>query len=101
MFKAFKVILLVLIGFILGIGSAVGIYLWNNKTTLICTVQEDLTVADGIIIPKGTELIHDEAMSEGFDRYILYINMYGTKSDQKLKCRRDSRSFLIVPYWAD
>ena len=99
--KTIKAVSLIALGFILGCCTVFISYFWMHKKTLVCTATEELRAGEGIVIPKGTALIHDEAMSEGFDRYKLYININPQISDMKLSCAKDARSFLIIPYWAE
>lgn len=89
--------LLVAFGVVLGVVISVGSYIWAHRSTEVWRARGHL-VAAGISIPKGTELIHDSAMSEGFDTLILYVNVSGGDRSQ-FEIRRDPRSFLVIPYW--
>ena len=89
--------LLVAVGVVIGVILSVGSYLWAHRNTQVWKARDNL-VAAGISIPKGTEFIHDTAMSEGFDTLILYVNVGGDDRSQ-FEIRRDPRSFLVIPYW--
>jgi hypothetical protein len=58
-------------------------------------------VAEGIVIPKGTKLICDTAMSEGFDTLRIYINVDPVTLDTQFTRIMDDRALLVIPYWVN
>lgn len=54
-------------------------------------------VIDGVgLLESGTLLQFDEAMSEGFTRYILYLNISDGEKLEKYKAKEKD---IIIPYW--
>ena len=49
-------------------------------------------------IKKGTKLRYDESFSEGFTRYVLYINIHDS---QHPKILNEDNSETIIPYWIE
>lgn len=46
------------------------------------------------LIKKGSLLQYDQTYSEGFTRYILYLNIHDSQSPVKNKNSKD-----VIPYW--
>ena len=86
------------ISFILGvmIGGFVVFYLnitTNTPNSKYLKTDKDYYLHNGSTIKSGTSLKIDEGMSEGFTRYILYINaksISGVVVEEK---------YSIIPYW--
>ncbi|MEO8379039.1 MAG: hypothetical protein ABI779_05200 [Acidobacteriota bacterium] len=60
-------------GVVAGVLGTVVAYAVAHRNTVVYEATHDVE-SDGILIPKGTNLIHDATMSEGFDTLKLYIN---------------------------
>ena len=50
------------------------------------------------LIKKGTKLKYDKGMSEGFSRYILYINI---SDGDNLQLKKSENFNEINPYWIE
>ena len=89
-----------LIGFAGGIAVTIFVvsYFSSKPKGTQVWVANEVIHAEGILIPAGTQLIHDGSMSEGFDRLALYLNVDATESD-KFKTHQDPHSGLVIPYW--
>lgn len=85
-------------GVLAGIGLTFGGFLWVNRDTVVFTTK-DTVVADGIVIPKGTELVHDTEWSEGFDTLKIYVAVAAPELEAHFTKRVDDRSFLVQPRW--
>jgi hypothetical protein len=55
----------------------------------------DYAIADVGTLNKGTVLKVDEGMSEGFTRYILYLNLKG----DNVTVYKTEHPDEIIPYW--
>ena len=88
------------LGVVVGIVLAAGVFLFVHRDTVVFEAKETMT-AEGIVIPKGTHLIHDTEMSEGFDRLALYLNVDPVTLGRSFTRRVDSRGLLRTPYWVD
>lgn len=93
---------IVFIGFIIGFISGALVsdstYHWRHSgDTTVYTVKEAITVEHGIILPIGTQLIHDVGMDEGFNRLKLYINV-DPMIEKKFQVHSE-KGPLIIPYW--
>lgn len=53
--------------------------------------------SNGSVIEKGTKLYYDQAFSEGFTRYIMYVNI--EEQDKVLENLETSSKYSITPYW--
>jgi hypothetical protein len=53
------------------------------------------SLTNGGYLKKGTVLKINEAMPEGFTRYILYLNLKGNRTSPH-KTEHDDQ---VVPYW--
>jgi hypothetical protein len=65
----------------------------NNNDTLYYTLSQDYEIDNVGFLKKGTIIKFDEGMNEGFDRYILYLNL---KNGSLLI---DTQSSGYIPYW--
>lgn len=87
-----KNVILLIVGFVLG-ALLVPFIGTKDNTTLYWTLQENCEVENVGFLKKGTLLRVDEAMSEGFTRCILYLNIKNIQvSDSKEK-------YEFIPYW--
>lgn len=69
----------------------------ENKTYEYVKLKEDYDIDNVGTLKKGTILRIDEPMSEGFTRYILYLNLKGDGTEiYKTDKHKD---YLIIPYW--
>jgi hypothetical protein len=91
--------IVLLIGMFLGAAIAAGAFYYLNRRTTVLTARESISVEGGIVLPKGTQLIHDSSMSEGFETLRLYVNVSTSDLPQHFERRHEKRAFLIVPYW--
>lgn len=81
--------------FVIGIllGGAVTYFLINSTLeTRYVTLMQDYKIEGVGVLHKGAKLKIDEGMSEGFTRYILFLNLKG--GNTKLSIEKG-----IVPYW--
>lgn len=93
-----KAVAYLLVGVVIGVLGTLAAYLIPHRDTVIYEAVHPLT-AEGIVIPKGTKLIHDTAMSEGFDTLRLYINVEPETAAKHFTRTVDPRSMLVIPYW--
>jgi hypothetical protein len=86
---------------ILGIGVLIGLlvsnYTYNRKIEYF-ELQEDYTDDSLGVIKKGTLLKYDQPFSEGFTRFILYINIHDSEAP---KFKKESLNNEIIPYWIE
>lgn len=68
------------------------IYIYNVKHIS----DNDYYIDDIGSLKTGTLLQLDEAMSEGFTRYILYLNISDGEILEKYKAKE---KHMIIPYW--
>ena len=91
----FKVLIGLLIGVIIG-------FIISKKVSFekpsYVVLQNDYFHQELGLLKKGTKLKYVEGMSEGFSRYILYINI--TDAD-KLKLEKSKTINEIEPYWLE
>jgi len=70
-----------ILGILIGItGTLTAIYL-KHQTTEVWTSQVDLKNDKGLLIPQGTQFIHQRWMPEGFATLRLYLNIEGSTLD--------------------
>jgi len=90
-------------GFLKGFGSAIAlcaiVYLiTKNKNdrneNQYVVLKSDYKIEGAGFLQKGTILRTDEGMSEGFTRFILYLNLKGGNYE-KYPGGKDE----IIPYW--
>ena len=89
----------VLVGFVLGASMTVGAYYFLNRRTTVLLARETLQLESGIILPKGTRLIHHASYSEGFERLALYVNVPASAVSGLFDSSVDPHPFLEDPYW--
>jgi len=89
-----------LLYFILGFISSIIIYsiFINYKSSknkaMYFILDKDYELEQNGMLKKGTIIKYDAGMSEGFDRFILYINIKGNDF-----IRDTNEIYDIVPYW--
>ena len=93
-----RTLLVLLAGFVAGLGAAGGAYLAAHRDTEVLTATCDL-VGVGLAVPSGTELFPYASMSEGFETLTLYVNIQTADAQRCITSRTDPRSFLVSPYW--
>jgi hypothetical protein len=89
---------------ILFLGLCIGAFLMHligqNKgkeaQTKYIELKENFLLDNGIVLKKGTFLRFDKTLSEGFKRYILYVNY---KSDATIESKDYMLENLVKPYW--
>lgn len=90
-----KTLIVLILGIILG-------YLISKKVTFekpsYAVLQSDYYHEELGLLKKGTKLRYDKGMSEGFSRYILYINI---SDADNLKLEKSNRINEIEPYWIE
>jgi hypothetical protein len=89
----------ILIGFIcLFIGVFIGYNINKYKSKLeYFELQENYTDKELGTIKKGTILKYDQGFSEGFTRYILFLNIHDSEQP-KLK---EENIEDVIPYWIE
>ena len=60
-------------------------------------LSEDVYINEVGNLKKGTILKYDDSYSEGFTRFILYLNAKGID----LKEYKDNNNNEIIPYWLE
>jgi hypothetical protein len=93
-----KALACVFVGVVIGILGTLATYLLLHRDTVVYETIHQVT-AEGIVIPPGTKLIHDTAMSEGFDTLRLYINVDAGTAAKHFKRTVDPAGLLVIPYW--
>lgn len=66
--------------------------------TEVWTTSADLTLDGDVAVPKGTELVLDTWMPEGFATLKLYVNVEGDALD-KFERRTEAKRHLKIPHW--
>lgn len=90
-----------LIYFAIGFFSSliiVGVYNYFNgeksiKNNPYFVLNRDYNVGELGLLKKGTKLKFDKGMSEGFSRFILYLNIKGGDIS------KEKETDVIIPYW--
>lgn len=59
-------------------------------------LEKDYCIEEIGIIKKGSILKFDKAFSEGFSRYVLYLNIH---DGETLKEHETNKREIIIPYW--
>ena len=89
----------ILIGFIFSvlIGLIVSrvLYFKISRDVKYVELLQNYWIEDIGYLKKGTILKIDEGMSEGFTRYILYLNLKGKET----KLYNHNKYYYIIPYW--
>ena len=94
---SFAIVLLV--GVCLGAAIAAGSFYYLNRRTTVLSARETIAVEGGIVLPKGTQLIHDSSMSEGFETLRLYVNVSTADLPKHFEQRQERHAFMVIPYW--
>ena len=87
-------------GFITALVLAIAVYFLVGREKSMrdnpyIILNEDYKIEGvGGVIKKGTILKTDEAMSEGFTRFILYLNLKGGNYD----LYREGKNKVIIPF---
>lgn len=89
-----------LAGVVIGVLATPGAYVFVNRDTVVYEARQTV-IAEGIVIPKGTKLIHDTTMSEGFDTLRIYVNVDPVALDTEFTRTVDDRALLVIPYWVN
>ena len=88
-----------LVGTILGMLLTIGVSGYLDRRTTVFTARENIALAPGIVLPKGTELIHHSSMSEGFETLTLFLNVHTSELPNRFERRVENRAALVIPYW--
>lgn len=67
----------------------------ESKQFKYVQLKEDYKIEDIGNLKRGTILRIDQAMPEGFTRYILYLNLKGDRTE----AYKSEYSDEIIPYW--
>lgn len=59
-------------------------------------LKSDYFMENGGVIKQGALLQVDKSFSEGFTRYILYLNLSDVEA---VDLHQEQRSDIIIPYW--
>jgi hypothetical protein len=59
-------------------------------------LKSDYVIENGGIIKQGTVLQVDKPFSEGFTRYILYLNL---SDGEIIENHQEERNDVVIPYW--
>ncbi len=94
-------VLALLLGTIIGASTLFGCYIYNNRYSTVVTAKRTIYAGNGIIVPRGTKMIYEHGLPEGVECVKLFINMTPSFANEALEFRKDNRSFLVIPYWAD
>lgn len=93
-----KNILMLLIG--LSIGAMLMSFIKNKQEgeqqIKYIELKEDFLLNNGGVLKKGTMLKVDKPASEGYTRYMLYVNY---KSEEGIELKSYDKYNLIKPYW--
>ena len=88
-------------GFVLGVIITLAFCFFivlKNMQFKYVQLKEDYKIEDVGTLKKGTILRIDEGMSEGFTRYILYLNL-GDGDEVEIYEPKYPYLNLIIPYW--
>jgi hypothetical protein len=66
----------------------------NNHNKQYFILDQDYKIAESGYLKKGTKVKFEKGMDEGFNRYILYLNMKGNNF-----IKDTIETYDIVPYW--
>lgn len=94
-----NLVIALFLGLVLGVAVAVGGFYYLNRRTTVLTARESIAVEGGIVLPKGTQLIHDSSTSEGFETLRLYVNVSSAELPKHFDRRQERHAFLVIPYW--
>mgnify|MGYP003575240356 CR=1 FL=1 len=85
----------VIVGVLIGFVLSKNISLDHSKYYIL---ENDYRDDSGSTIKKGTKLKFDKGYSEGFSRYILYINIEDFEEPEKQDLKSNNYN-EIIPYW--
>jgi len=90
-----------LIGLIVGIliPSISNVAIQAFAGTKIYELKKDIQLQNGITITKETKMFKSHSMPEGFDTFMVYINIPRSQIKECFKVKKDKRSGLVIPYW--
>ncbi len=89
---------LILLGIAIGVGVSVWFYFEKHKQTEIWSTKSDISLENGTVIPKNTNLILNCYMPEGFASLQLDINA-DSEVWELFEKKQENKSFLSIPYW--
>lgn len=76
--------------------SVLAYFLFLKRTNEYVELTKDYAIENGGVIKHGSVLKIDKPFSEGFTRYILYLNL----SDGEQVLRHETeRKDVVIPYW--
>jgi len=95
-----KIMLGFIVGFAFGLIVALLFYfVFQDYNYEYVKTNKDYVISDmGGVLKKGVLLRVDAGMSEGFTRYILYLNLKEEAGIENYKTDKDAYH-LILPYW--
>lgn len=82
-------------GLIFGIAVMFFINHFKQKDYTYVQLKHDYHIQGIGEVKKGTNLRFDESMSEGFTRYILYLNL----KDSDVSIYKTDHKDEVIPYW--
>ena len=85
-----------LIGILTGVIITSFLFWYNYSDSYYVALKHDYNIENIGTLQAGTKLRFDGAMSEGFTRYVLYVNVDG---GIEVEPAEDERSYLKIPYW--
>ena len=89
-------ILIFLLGTICGIIIGIVVNYLTPKENNYVKLKKDYCIENIGIIKKGSILKFDKAFSEGFSRYILYVNIHDAEDLDK---HQTDKQGMVIPYW--
>jgi hypothetical protein len=94
-----KILLTSIISVVIGvfIGLFINSFAFNKKTEYF-ELEQDYVDENIGIIKKGTLLKYDQPFSEGFTRYILYLNIHDSEAP---KFKKETFNDEVIPYWIE
>jgi hypothetical protein len=84
-----------ILGLILGIAATLFATHFRQKDYTYVQLKHDYHIVGIGEVKKGTILRFDEAMSEGFTRYVLYLNL----KDDDVTIHKTDHKYTVIPYW--
>lgn len=88
-------IIFTLIGVIIGVVSCC-VFNYYGRSNEYYTLCKDYNIEDVGTIKKGTIIKFDKPFSEGFNRFVIYINI--SDAEDLIPYKTDKNN-LIIPYW--
>lgn len=88
-------ILILFLGLV--IGGIIGYLVPKQNDSTYFELKSDYTSQNGSILKSGTKLCYDQGFSEGFTRYILYVNIGA--DDLHVEKIEQAEKYLVFPYW--